>query len=155
MLHNKQILKELETIRRQNPAKVLKPGDVVVYAEKNPKSELGINLPKPNDCVREHRLEWARGIIQVYVKMIPAKGVGVVKVRTYVSLSNQRGHEGGYKPIEVILEDTDDRYRLLLDVIDRLESIREVHLFPELKRVAQAIAAARDQYPKSKKPLAA
>lgn len=140
---SKEALAELEALRLKDREKRLRPEAVVAFAEKNPKSALGRSMPSSADCVREYRLEWARGMIRVNVVVIPFDQEEI-EVHPYVSLSNQRGE--GYERIEVVLGNKTKRHQLLLDVLTRLEQVDEVHLFPELRGIVDAIEAARKRY---------
>lgn len=140
---SKEVLAELEALRLKDPKKRLRPEAVVRFAEKHPKSALGRALPNSADCVREFRLEWARGMIRVNVVVIPFDQEEI-EVHPYVSLSNQRGD--GYERIEVVLGNKTKRRQLLLDVLDRLEQVDELYLFPELQGIVDAIEDARKRY---------
>lgn len=71
---------------------------------------------------------------------------GQVQVKAWQSLPTGKGVERAYVPTAEVMSAVDTRRQLLLDTITRLDSIREVHLFPELDAVAQAIKLVREKY---------
>lgn len=143
------VLAELEQIRRNARAKVVTPEAVVDFAQAHPQSALGRQIPRDADsALREQQLAWARAVIRVNVIVIPFEGEEIT-VHPYVSLSTRRGE--GYERIEVVLGSKPKRRQLLLDVLDRLEQVDELKLFPELKPIADAIARARAKYAQKKR----
>lgn len=132
-----KIASELETIESRDGT--LHPENVVEYAKKHKRSVLHKQFEwDDNAAAAAYRLEQARSIIRVYVKVIerPDDGKQVV-VANYISMSDHRGQ--GYENVVTVLEDDGRREVLLMDTIRRLTSIKEVRLFSELDGVSQAI----------------
>lgn len=139
---------EMEQIRQRNGDGELRPEEIVSYAEKNPRSTVGQLLPDEQTCTHEYRLIWARNLIRVHVEELPSDGNGPVTVNSYVSLSSSRGDRGGYKPVRAVISNRADRIQLIMDLLVRLESIRELKLFSEFRPVLEAVATVRQRFPR-------
>jgi hypothetical protein len=105
---------ELEEIRLANDG-MLRPEDVVEYAR-----DKSTQLHKRFDwsdrvAAGKWRLEQARQLIRVCVRMLPTKGeeMGIVSVRSYISLPSDRISGEGYRTLTDILEDENKTSELL------------------------------------------
>ena len=76
-----------------------------------------------SEAAKKWRLEQARGLIRAYVVMIPYED-GAVTHRAYVSMSNDRAGDGGYTPIQVVMDDTTKREMLLEQAKRELKSVQ-------------------------------
>jgi hypothetical protein len=115
------IREELESIRRANPANELEPEGLIAFA-RNPNTALHSRLEWDDSrAAHQYRLVQARGIIRAYCTVSssePSK-----EVRVYVSLSDNRGQDGGYIARSVIETDADRRQRYALDTLKSVISL--------------------------------
>lgn len=79
---------------------------------------------KDSKAGHEYRLHQARQLLAVYVTIMDSPN-GKVETRAYVSLSTERGDNGGYRAIADVLSDEDLRQQLLQDAFRDLEIFRK------------------------------
>lgn len=133
------IKKELELIRKENGG-ILKPNDVVTFAE-DPKTALHKRFEwDDNKAAHEYRLEQARYIIRVAVIVNPSTGENI---RTYVSLRNDRDNGDSYRTMVDVLNDKKLFNMMLEDALtdlhtfeNKYDSLKEAG---KLKKVFAAI----------------
>lgn len=114
------IKNELEAIRRAAGG-LLKPQDVVERA-KDPNSALHDHFEwDDSQAAEKYRLQQARDMISVVVEMMPN---GADTIRTYVSLSDERGPNGGYRHIVEVMNDEAMRETLLRDALKELQAFQ-------------------------------
>lgn len=117
---NQKQTKELETIKKSRGG-ILRAEDVIKFA-RNKKSALHTRfIWDDTKAAHQFRLCQARDIIRVAV---------IIEVNTsqpfraYVSLSDERGKEGGYRAIAQVMDDKFLRQRLLDDCYNDLVLFR-------------------------------
>lgn len=126
---------ELEYVRRESGG-LLRPEDVLSFAEKNPESALYSQFEwDDTEAAKGFRLAQARAVIRVAVIVDPASSDE--KIRAYVSLSTDRATKSGYRAFVEVLDDEILRQQLLLDALtelkkfqnkyDKLRQLTELH----------------------------
>lgn len=128
---------ELDGIAERNGG-LLKPEDVVEFARTNKQSELHGRFEwDDTKAAHAHRLEQARGIIRVFVEVIPHTQTSY---RAYVSLEPDRHSGEGYRRTVQVMSNEEHRQQLLLQAIKRLNGMRrEYAILTELAEVFQAL----------------
>jgi hypothetical protein len=119
-MSNKDVSEVLSMLAAENND-ILLPEKILIEAER-PSSPLHSFFEwDDTEAARQYRLVQARELVRVHVRIIEN-----VKepVRAYVSLSSDRVHGGGYRPILKVLSDTQQRGVLLQDALRELESFR-------------------------------
>ena len=139
---------ELLEIKRANGGR-LDPDNVWQFAKDNPKSALYTRYNwDVSEAAEAHWRATSQDLIKVYVieyRETPRKTMVVVP--EFTSLSTERGKDrGSYEATIEVLRKPQKREQLLIDTINRLLSIKEVAVFPELNAVAKAIAAAAGRH---------
>ena len=121
-----QIKKELEIIRNENKG-FISPQTVVEYA-KDPKTFLHKEFVwDDSEAAEKYRIMQAGYLIRrITVTIVDEKRNNeVIKIREYVSLSNDRGSDGSYRHVaEVVNEDT-LRLQYITDIQGDLSSFRK------------------------------
>lgn len=158
MANNARAAEELEHLfnNLKNKDEGLKTELAVRWASQHPNSELYSRLTWDDARAGHmHRLSEMRRVISVVQVTYKKKYDGeTIEVHAYKSLSDHRGDKGGYLPFVKIMSNKELRYRLLLDTIQRLSSMEDVDLFPELLAIKKEIAKAREKYPEGSQPEA-
>ena len=131
------ILAELEEVRRSHKG-LLRPPDVVAYAE-NPETELhGCFLWDNDRAGHQYRLWQARELIRVSVEVVAGFDE---PVSVYVSLRDDRKAGHGYRALADVLTDARRRKMLLVEALDDFR--RMERKYAQLKELAEVFAAAR------------
>lgn len=140
------IAEELEQIR-QAAGGIIKPEDVVAYAE-NPSTSLHSRFTWDDTvAAREYRLWQARELIRVQVKVIPALSE---PIRAYVSLEPDRACPGGgYRALDDVMANEEFRRQLLEQAERDME--RFTAKYAQLQELAEVVAAMK----KVRRPRAA
>jgi len=115
---------ELDLIASVHGGK-LRDRDVVQYA-RNPDTALHARFNwNIKEAAYEHWLSQARELIRVRVTLLPRdeSGEEMVRVRTYMSLTTERG-EGKYRRTVDILRSESLRKQMLEDALDELKAFR-------------------------------
>lgn len=141
---------ELDYIRKRDGG-IISPSAVVEFA-RQPSTHLHNRFDWNNSTAAEkYRLWQARQIISLELTVIEIpkqKGKKVIdlhvkplpETRAFISLSTERGTEGGYMSIEDILENPNLRVQLLEDAKHELATFRKKYaVLNELAKVFQAI----------------
>lgn len=149
MKYYETIGEELAHIASLHPEGMCVPSDVVKYAE-DPKTKLHSRFTWDDEKAgHNYRLWQARQVIRLELKVIttgdrenaelifnmPEKKV---QTRQYVSLSTDRD-SGGYRSIDVILEDEALRAQMVKDALLELQIFRAK--YKSLKELAEVFAA--------------
>lgn len=146
------IIDELEIIRNRDPNKVLYPEAVVNFA-RDSATELHQRFIWDNDEAADaYRLEQARLIIRVNVRLVENQDGDEVNVRAYVALDKERH---GYQDVRVVLSKPKKRRELIESILDRFEATLKNHEpLHELNGIRDAIAKCRRGLSGSKSPPA-
>ena len=135
MSYQTEIDKELDGIRKRNGG-MISPDRVVDFA-KNPKTALHARFNWDNtEAAHQYRLWQARQLIRVRMIYLPQSDK---PVRAFVSLSNERGGKGGYRPMELVLRSRPMREQMLSDALADFEILRRK--YATLKALAPVFAA--------------
>jgi len=140
MLLKDRIARELARIAEENDG-MLRQEDVVAFA-RNPDTALHTQFDwDDTEAARKWRLEQAGRIIRLQVKVIESTNQ---TVRAYVSLTPDRGKEdGGYLPIDVVLDDKERSKQMLRDALSELSAVRRKYqALTELAGVWKSLDAA-------------
>lgn len=118
-----------------------------------------VEAARAEDSPLHHRFEWddskaaeewrywqARAMISVAVNIIPTKNANKV-TRAFVSLSIDRGHQGGYRVMTDVLSNDTLRQQLLDDALEQMGSFRVKfaaieelgNVFNEMRRAEEKI----------------
>lgn len=147
MTPNQQIQHELEIVRERQGYDVLRAEDVVDFA-RDPGTELHKHFEwDDTKAAQEYRLEQARGLIRICVRVVPNDETGKV-TRSYVSLRRDRNNRsgGGYRRIEDVMANHEMREQLLAEALDVLHRWERTYqnltelapIFEASKRVRKA-----------------
>lgn len=132
----------------------LSPANVVEWARNNPKSQIHKSIEWDDSKAGDlYRLEQARGIIRVSVRIIEVKhdpvkiGVKMVEgkptacpVRSHFPLERSDNGNTVYHPIEDIMADENKRKMLLATAMGELAGFKKKYMIlSELSQVFQAI----------------
>ncbi len=131
---------ELEAIRLDNDG-ILRARDVVDYAQEHEDSAIREWFDWDDDSAAyHHRLNQARQLIQVYVRV---EHVSLAPTRTYVSLESdryERGTGGGYREIRDVLTDPVKRGELVAQALKEAGIWRSKYQYlDELARIFDAM----------------
>lgn len=143
---NQEITAELKKISDRNGG-LLRPLDVVETARAED-SPLHSRFEWDDSLAAEkHRLNQARELIRVCVSLITTSDNRVIRVGTFVSLTPDRDNPGGgYRQIDVVMENPEQREQLLRDALSELEAFRTKYShLRELVDLFQAIDNAKNQ----------
>lgn len=136
------IYAELEQVRAATPDGMLRPAEVVKFAE-NPETQLHKRFCwDDTEAARRYRVDQARAIIRTTVTVLPrANRV----TDAYVSLDDDRAARRGYRAMADVMEDGALRRALILQALAELDRVRSRYeRLAELAPVfeaAEAIAA--------------
>jgi hypothetical protein len=135
------IRQELELIRKKSKG-VLKAEDVVKYA-RNPKTALHSRFEWNNaKAGYEYRLWQARELIRISVLILPIHNKPV-RVRAYVSLTDDRTERGGgYRSTIDVLLDKNQRKKLLKEAFEEMKRFEEKYAM--LTELAEVISSMRN-----------
>jgi len=135
---NKLATQELETIR-QRAGGFLKPEDIVRFA-KNKRTALHAYFEwDDTEAAQRYRLLQAKTIIRVVVQVVGDTGE---KVRTFVSLSEDRGSGLGYRIITDVMDDEMLTEQLLVDAKAELAAFsRKYHTLKKLAQMTDVFVA--------------
>jgi len=144
------VREELEIIRRQNGG-LLRPRDVVAYAEDSETALHSRFQWDDSKAALEYRLWQAREIIRVEVTVV---GASDEPIHTYVSLRGDRDRPGGgYRHTVDVMLRSETRKQLLAEAESDMRAFeRKYHALQEL---AEAITSMRKVRNELKKQLAA
>lgn len=122
------VVKELLRLKRDG---VLNPARVVEAAK--PKSSPLHECFTWDDSLaaHQHRLWEARMLIRTRVTILEHE---TTETRVFVSLSTDRGSDGGYRELVAVLGDEDQTEQLLQDALEELEIFRAK--YSKLKKLA-------------------
>jgi hypothetical protein len=136
------IYAELEQVRAASADGMLRPADVVKFAE-DPATELHKRFAwDDTEAARRYRLDQARGIIRTTITVLPrANRV----VDAYVSLVSDRTNANGYRAMVDVLADDTLRAELLNQALKELDRVRSkyerlVELAPVFEAMEQIAA---------------
>lgn len=116
---------------------LLRPKDVLAFARDTTTALHGCFEWNDGKAAQNYRLWQARELIQVYVTVIDAK---LDPIRAFVSLTADRQKDGGgYRRLDVVLQDKVLRQNLLNEALAELERFREK--YAQLKELAAVFAA--------------
>jgi len=143
------IIDELEVIRKRDPAGVLYPEKVVEFA-RDSTTELHSKFDwNDRTAADSYRLEQARSIIRVSVRVIDHDDEDV-SVRAYVAINKDRH---GYEDTRVVLTKPKKRHELIASILERFESTLENHQpLHELDGIRKAVESCRRGLSSSKSP---
>lgn len=136
----KQIIKELEQLAAANEG-VVNPHQWVEFA-RNP-STASYKIFEWDDSVaaEQWRIEQARCYLRVLVVVVPNTNQSV---RAWVSMSQDRKPDGGYRPMLAVLSKTEWREKLLADAFSDLGVIEAKYsMLQELAEVFAEIKKAK------------
>jgi hypothetical protein len=131
------IVKELRKIAKSHGG-ILQAEAVVEYA-RSPMTALHSRFTwEESAAAHQYRLWQARQVIRVSVQHSPALGRSV---RVFVSLTPDRDEEGGgYRDMDVVVRNRDQRDQMLADALAELEVFRAKYaMLKELAAVMTAI----------------
>jgi hypothetical protein len=97
-------------------------------------------------AAERYRIWEARQLIRVSVQMLPTEG-NDVETRVFVSLTSDRAQGGGYRVVATVLNDDEQRRRLIADAFEdwqrfekRYKSLKELaEAFIPIKKVFQQL----------------
>jgi DNA-binding cell septation regulator SpoVG len=103
-------------------------------------------------AAREYRLEQARRIIRLEFEIVHKDSKEIGETRLFVSLSEDRKPEGGYRVVSEILTDEDMRQKMLRDILQELirikakyKSIKEfAGIFSEIDKLQKVITFEKE-----------
>ncbi len=135
-MSNPAVIAELRRIAAENGGQ-LRPADVVQSAK--PKSSPLHSKFEWNDsdAAQAYRLWQARQLISVTVEYVGA-GKDAVSSRVFVSLTSDRKDEGGYRDIQAVMSDPDQKKQLLDDAFDDMDRFKK--RYSELKELSEVFS---------------
>ncbi len=138
---------ELELIRQKNSG-ILNPHDVVEYAS-DPTTALHSRFEWNDEKAgHEYRVWQARQLIRVIVIQSPRDNT---VTQCYVSLSDERGKDGGYRAVVEVLDNKALTARLLQDALDELTVFREKYAaLDKISKMRNLFAAMDKVFPERK-----
>lgn len=118
---------------------VCNPSQVVEFA-RNPETQLHSRFEwDDTKAAEDHRLWQARQVISLELTVIPGKKRDV-EIRLFISLSQDRTSEGGYRLITNVLEDPEMRAKMLYEALQDLNRIKVKYgALTELAKVFEAV----------------
>lgn len=120
----KEQIAELVLIRKNSNNGLLKPKDVVAFAEDSTTALHNRFEWDDTKAGYQYRLWQARQMIEIVFDIIPTEK-GNVDVRTYISLKHDRSTpEGGYREMKVVLSDRELRQQLLDQALEELKAFQ-------------------------------
>lgn len=149
------IREELEAIRLANARGDLNPEEVVEFA-RNPNTALHSKFNwDDSEAARLYRLQQARNVIRVAVTIEQPDSGSTIVTPTFVSLSNNRGAEGGYRPRLDVINDRETRRRYLLDILSTVVGLITRANVPELQSVLDAAQGVRARIEEQRERISA
>lgn len=147
----KDYRKELELIRTKHKG-LLRPHDVVKFA-RDPKTALHKKFTwDDSKAAEEYRLWEARSLIRVAVIV---EENTTESVRAYVSITDSRGKEGGYRAVAEVMDDKALRARMLQDALDDLNFFRDKYnVIRKISDINPVFIAIDEVLPKEVKKVA-
>jgi hypothetical protein len=147
------IAEELANIQQAHGG-MLRPVDVVAFAKQNKRSALHGQFEwDDTKAAEQFRLVQARYIIRLAVVVI---GEDAEPVRALVSLTTDRPKGGGYRSIESVLADDDEREQLMNDaLLDLNRAKRRYAALTKLQPVWDALDRVQVQAERKAKKKAA
>ena len=115
---DKQVLRELEIIRKQSKDGLLHPEAIVAYATNEDTALYSRFEWDDGKAAQEYRIWQARQLIRIVVRVIPHTNI---ETSVYVSLKRDRRDEGGYRAVIEVLSDEDLRGEFLQDALEDFE----------------------------------
>jgi hypothetical protein len=135
-----KIVRELELIRRADPAGVLKPEAIIDFA-RDPTTELHRHFTwNDSEAAQAYRLVQARQILRVQVTLLDPGDGTEQSVRAFVSLIPKEG----YTETVDILSTKRGRRQLILKILERMSAIAQSYALPELKPITAAITKVQN-----------
>lgn len=132
------IANELSAIQAEAGDGMLRPEEVVAWAEAHPKSALHGQFEwDDTEAGRQYRLSQARGVIRIHVTILDH--VKPEPTRVWVSLTPDRNKGGGYRAIGDVLSDDDLRKQMLADAYRVMNTF--IAKYGNLKELAGVVAA--------------
>lgn len=146
---HKQVFREIESIRRRHRG-ILRPEDMVAYAEAHPGSALHGRFEwDQTQAAHEYRVEQARRIVRVYVTFHPSPAGQSVASRTFVSLESDRHKGRSYRLMSEVLDDAELKAQMLDQARRDMISFRRKYIrLSALAGVIDAIAQTLDDIEK-------
>ena len=140
-----KVTKELLLLAKQNGG-ILQPAEVVLQARKS-NSPLHEYFDWDDSIAAEKwRIEQAQHMIRAVVRIIEQTKK---PVRVFVSLTPDRGKEGGYREIITVLRNPDQRQQLLRDAVSELESFKQKYsMLTELAAIFMAMKKVKSKLKK-------
>ena len=133
-------MKSFETVRdellylAEKNDGVLNPRDVVDFARR-PETHLHSKFTwDDTKAAEEYRLWQARKVIKLELEIIRNGDEEVGETNLFISLTDERGSEGGYRLATQVLTDADRRQKLLSDALQ--EFIRIKAKYQNIKELA-------------------
>jgi len=94
-------------------------------------------------AAHKYRMEEARGLLQIVVRVIERPKANPIYMRVVTSLTSDRSHGGGYRLTTNVLSEKDLRAQFIQDALDEMRSFRRKYEgIIELVDVFAAMAAA-------------
>jgi len=116
------IVQELESIRKSNNG-ILSPR-AVIEAAADEKSPLHSRFTwDDTEAAEQYRLWQARQLIRLIVTIVPTEKKEYT-VRQYISLSQDRVVDGGYRLVTDVVSDLELRKQMLIDAVKELRIFR-------------------------------
>jgi hypothetical protein len=143
-----QVGNELSKIQAESGDGMLRPEDVVAWAEAHPKSALFGQFEWDNtQAAHEHRLNQARGVIRIHVTILDHAKPETT--RAWVSLTTDRNRAGGYRAIGEVLSDEVLSAQLLADAYRVMKNF--MVKYGALQELAGVVAAMEEVVTAKKK----
>ncbi len=138
-----KITEELKEIQEHNQDGLLRPEEVVDYAQ-DPETALHNCFTwDDTEAARQYRLWQARQVIRVRVTYLPE---AEAESRTFVSLTSDRKRDGGgYRPLADVMSTEELRERFIDDILSDLFRLKAkaghyeelAEIFKEVDKVAE------------------
>ena len=138
LVRSEKVYTELERIRAASDG-LLSPADVVRAARAKRSPLHGLFTWDDTAAAQEWRIHEARNLIRVIVQVLPQTGE---ETTVYVSLSQDRKNEGGYRHVAEVIYDDDLRTDMLATAMDELRALQKK--YKKLKELAAVFAALEE-----------
>lgn len=139
MSTSEPIVGELRAIAAGNGG-VLRPIDVISAAKLKNSALHDVFEWNDNKAAHEYRLEQARLLIRRTVMLLEVEGEER-EVRMFVSLTTERGDEGGYRELMVVLNSPSLKEQMLADALAEMQSFESK--YAHLRELSVIFAAAK------------
>lgn len=133
-----KIVAELHRIAEKNDGALMP--ELVVDCARKPSSPLHSCFTWDNsEAAHQYRLWQARQLIRVSVQIVP--GTENTTERIWVSLTPDRGNDGGYRSLISVMSDKQLRAQLLQDALDDMRVFEDK--YRRLKELASVFSAMK------------